>query len=371
MIDASHHINAYDYDLPTEQIAQFPATERDQSRLLVLEQDSPTLGHRNFADIVNYLRPDDLLLINTSKVFPARLLGQKASGGKVEIFLLGFPHSISPANSPNPSNTSWQEATALALIKSSKRPKVGSLLFFGEQIRARVDTLHTDGKADITLQYLPESEQTLETLLEAQGQMPLPPYINRPQGGLRDDLDRYQTRYARQLGSVAAPTAGLHFSDALLARIRNQGVDIAEIVLHVGYGTFAPVRVHNIREHAIHTERVEIAPETADAIHRTQTRGGRIWAVGTTTVRAIEFATDAAGRVRPGSWDCNLFIYPGYQFRTVENLITNFHLPKSSLLFLVSALAGRERILAAYQEAVATGYRFFSYGDAMAIITKP
>jgi len=367
MTDHSHHLDDYDYDLPPDRIAQFPAPQRDRSRLLVLESGGQAPVHRTFADITDYLRAGDLLVINTTKVFPARLLGRKQTGGKAELFLLAFPLPATASDR----ESSWQEAVAPALIKSSKRPRIGSLLHFSDRLRARIEVLHPDGKAEVTVQYQPGEDETLETLLEAHGRMPLPPYISRPHGHSDEDRHRYQTRYARQTGSVAAPTAGLHFSDDLLAQIRAKGVEIASIVLHVGYGTFAPVRVADIREHVIHRERVEISPETAATIQRVKEAGGRIWAVGTTTVRTLEFAADAQGRVRAGTGDCDLFIYPGYRFRVVDNLITNFHLPKSSLLFLVSALAGRQRILEAYRAAVAAGYRFFSYGDAMAIITKP
>ena len=366
MTDHSYHLDAYDYDLPADRIAQFPALQRDQSRLLVLQTQGAELAHRRFIDLADYLRAGDLLVINTTKVFPARLLGRKQTGGKVELFLLAFPQP-STADGPDPS---WREATAIALVKSSKRPKVGSLLHFGPRLRARIDTLHPDGKAEVCLRYQPEPGQSLEQILETHGQMPLPPYISRPDGSLGEDRDRYQTRYASQTGSVAAPTAGLHFSDELLGAIRSKGVAIATILLHVGYGTFAPVRNEDIRDHAIHKEYVEIPTETAEAIRRAKQRGGRIWAVGTTTVRTLEFAVDNQGHVQAGSGECDLFIYPGYQFQVVDNLITNFHLPKSSLLFLVAALAGRDRILAAYRQAVAAGYRFFSYGDAMAIITR-
>ncbi|MCL2457699.1 MAG: tRNA preQ1(34) S-adenosylmethionine ribosyltransferase-isomerase QueA [Desulfobulbus sp.] len=366
MTDYSHRLEAYDYDLPADRIAQFPALQRDQSRLLVLAGENGPPDHRRFTDLIDYLRAGDLLVINTTKVFPARLLGNKQSGGKVELFLLALPQP-SASDGADPS---WREATATALVKSSKRPKIGSLLNFGPRFQARIDGLHPDGKASVTLQYQPEQGQSLEQILETHGQMPLPPYISRPDGNLGEDWDRYQTRYARQTGSVAAPTAGLHFSDQLLAAIRAKGVAIATIVLHVGYGTFAPVRSEDIRDHSIHKEYVEIPVETVEAIRQAKQGGGRIWAVGTTTVRTLEFASDGQGQVRTGSGECDLFIYPGYQFKVVDNLITNFHLPKSSLLFLVSALAGRDRILTAYREAVINGYRFFSYGDAMAIITR-
>ena len=367
MTDHIHCLKDYDYDLPPERIAQFPAQQRDRSRLLVLDTSEAEFIHRQFSDIIDYLRAGDLLVINNTKVFPARLLGHKKTGGKVELFLLSFPRLSLASKLPAP----WREATAPALIKSSKRPKVGDFLHFSKELQARVDGFSEDGKAAVTLQFNPQEGQSLEAILEAHGQMPLPPYINRPDGCSSEDAHRYQTRYARHTGSVAAPTAGLHFSDALLATIAAKGVDIASIVLHVGYGTFAPVRTEDIRDHVIHKEMVEVSAVTAEKINQVKTRGGRIWAVGTTTVRTLEFAADEQGILQPVTGECDLFIYPGFHFRIVDNLITNFHLPKSSLLFLVSALAGRHNIMAAYKEAVAKKYCFFSYGDAMAIVTRP
>ncbi|MGE4401306.1 MAG: tRNA preQ1(34) S-adenosylmethionine ribosyltransferase-isomerase QueA [Desulfobulbus sp.] len=366
MIDYIYQLDAYDYELPPERIAQFPEPQRDQSKLLVLEADRAQPTHCHFADIAGYLRASDLLVVNSTKVFPARLLGRKESGGKAELFLLHFPKPV-PDQAPT---ASWLEANATALIKSSKRPKNGSCLLFSDQLRARVDAINEEGKVEVTLQYRADGPTTLETLLQSHGQMPLPPYISRPQGSSTEDMDRYQTRYAHQTGSVAAPTAGLHFSDTLLERIRAKGVQVAQVVLHVGYGTFAPVRTSDIREHRIHREWVEVTAATAELINRTKAEGGRIWAVGTTTVRTLEFAAADTGQVKSMTGECDLFIYPGFSFKVIDNLITNFHLPKSSLLFLVSALAGRERILSAYQEAIARDYRFFSYGDAMAIIAE-
>jgi S-adenosylmethionine:tRNA ribosyltransferase-isomerase len=366
MINHTHCLDDYDYDLPPNLIAQLPAPQRDHSRLLILETGNAHLAHRKFSNIIDYLHPADLLVVNTTKVFPARLLGHKQTGGKAELFLLSFPRTLARSSALSP----WREAAATALIKSSKRPQIGSFLQFSRQLRARIDELRPNGEAEVTLQFQSENDQTLEMLLETHGQMPLPPYISRPEGSCSEDMHRYQTRYARQIGSVAAPTAGLHFSDDLLEEIKKRGIDIANIVLHVGYGTFAPVRTADIRDHAIHKETYEISTATAKKINRTKQAGGRIWAVGTTTVRTLEFAADGQGRVQPGAGECDLFIYPGFRFRVVDNLITNFHLPKSSLLFLVSALAGRQRILEAYREAVAAEYRFFSYGDAMAILTK-
>ena len=364
MTDTTHRLDDYDYHLPPDQIAQYPTAQRDQSRLLVLDAGKGDLAHRRFTDITDWLRPGDLLVVNTTRVFPARLLGRKESGGRAELFLLGYPRQTTASETTD----SWQEALAPALIKSSKRPKPGSQLVFSDHLRARVDTYTPDGKALVTLLYRPGTGETMDTLLEAHGRMPLPPYISRD--SRPEDSQRYQTRYARHTGSVAAPTAGLHFSDELLAAIGASGVEMASIVLHVGYGTFAPVRAEDIRDHVIHREAVEVSAETAAAVNRVRAAGGRIWAVGTTTVRTLEFAADTSGQVQPMAGECDLFIYPGYRFQVVDNLITNFHLPKSSLLFLVSALAGRDRILDAYREAVAQGYRFFSYGDAMAIVTR-
>ncbi|QQG65578.1 tRNA preQ1(34) S-adenosylmethionine ribosyltransferase-isomerase QueA [Desulfobulbus oligotrophicus] len=362
----SYQLSDYDYDLPADQIAQFPAPQRDRSRLLILDLNTQAIGHRIFTDISTFFRPGDVLVVNTTKVFPARLLGHKETGGRAELFLLSFPHSISSSTGGQ-----WSEAVAPALIKSAKRPKIGSLIFFSEQLQARINTLHPDGKAEVTLQFHLQNTQSLEQLLEHHGQIPLPPYINRPTGHLAADQDRYQTRYAYQTGSVAAPTAGLHFTDQLLTQIQSKGVEIADILLHVGYGTFAPIRTSDIRKHSIHKEWYTVSPETAAVIQRAKNQNRRIWAVGTTTVRTLEFITDPHGNIQPGTGECDLYIYPGFRFRTVDNLITNFHLPKSSLLLLVSALAGRQRILEAYQQAADSGYRFFSYGDAMAIISKP
>ncbi len=370
MTDYSYSLDDYDYELPPERIAQFPAPERGQSRLLVLDTAKKAAEHRHFHEFGQYLRPGDLLVLNTTRVFPARLFGHRPSGGRVELFLLSFPR-MEPEDGARPGGQPpWREARSAALIRSSKRPKPGEILHFSPTLMALVEDLHPDGKATVRLRFHPEPGQTLAAILEEQGQIPLPPYISRPQGCLAEDRRRYQTTYARHTGSVAAPTAGLHFSEALLAGIRSRGIDIAEIILHVGYGTFAPVRVRDIRAHAIHKEMVEIPAASAGKIRHCKASGGRVWAVGTTAVRALEFAA-RDGFVQPMAGECGLFIYPGFPFQVVDNLITNFHLPKSSLLFLVAALAGRERILAAYREAVAARYRFFSYGDAMAIITQP
>ncbi len=356
------NLASYDFFLPREQIAQQPTRERDQSRLLILDRTTDSLAHRHFEDITTCLRGGDLLVMNNTRVFPARLLGNKTTGGKVEMLLLHFPQQ-------QETELELRRATALCLIKSSKRPKCGSMLHFSEKLQARVNHLRQDGKVEVTLLY--PAAENLEQLLNDLGQIPLPPYIHRPGGSTAEDVQRYQTTYARHTGSVAAPTAGLHFSRQLLDRLDNMGVQRAEVTLHVGYGTFAPVRSRDIREHVIHEEFIRVPQETAAAIEETKKAGGRIWAVGTTSARTLEYAAEENGKIRPIEGLCGLYIYPGYRFRVVDNLITNFHLPQSSLLFLVSALAGRKRILRAYGEAVEQGYRFFSYGDAMAIITRP
>jgi S-adenosylmethionine:tRNA ribosyltransferase-isomerase len=348
---------SYDYFLPEHLIAQQPADRREESRLLVLNCADSRIEHRRFADIGHLLSPGDLLVLNNTKVFPARLLGSKDTGGRVELLLLHFPEPRGPG-----------EATALALLRSSKRPKSGGLLHFADDLHARVDELLPDGKVRVTLQYPPDAD--LAGLLERHGRLPLPPYIRRPEGSTAADALRYQTEYARHVGSVAAPTAGLHFSRSLLVELEAQGIRQAAVTLHVGYGTFAPVRCEDIRQHELHKEFVRVPAETAAAVNEIRAAGGRIWAVGTTTARTLEFAAARTGQVEPIEGLCGLYIYPGWQFRAIDNLLTNFHLPKSSLLFLVSALAGRERLLAAYAEAVAQGCRFFSYGDAMAIIVK-
>ncbi|RUM43211.1 MAG: tRNA preQ1(34) S-adenosylmethionine ribosyltransferase-isomerase QueA [Desulfocapsa sp.] len=360
MDNNQYQLSAYDYVLPEERIAQQPTEQREQSRLLVLDCVNDQLSHRRFTDITELLRPDDLLVVNNTKVFPARLVGQKETGGRVELLLLHFPE-IGKHTPPG-------RAHALCLIKCSKRPQPGSLLYFPGKIRARVKQLRPDGKVEVTLLYPVSAD--LGVLLDKHGWIPLPPYISRPEGSTRSDVQRYQTRYARHTGSVAAPTAGLHFSDQLIHTLEARGIQQVAVTLHVGYGTFAPVRSKDIRNHEIHEEFVQVSEETARAVNRTKAASGRIWAVGTTTARTLEFAADSNGRVQPLQKLCGLYIYPDYQFKVINNLITNFHLPKSSLLFLVSALAGRKKILRSYNEAIQRSYRFFSYGDAMAILTK-
>jgi S-adenosylmethionine:tRNA ribosyltransferase-isomerase len=351
-------LQAYTYTLPAENIAQHPADAREHSRLLSLNHQSGARRHGHFHEIIDLLHPGDLLVVNNTRVFPARLTGHKESGGKVEVFLLSYPVEQTNENGEN-------RAQVTSLIKSSKRPKPGSLLLLGPHLKATILELLQDGKVIIELNYA--GNKDLSEILEQYGQVPLPPYISRKEGSTEEDRERYQTVYAKKRGAVAAPTAGLHFSEELLEAIADKGVGISQITLHVGHGTFAPVRTEDIREHQIHQEYVSVSKESAAQINTTRKRGGKIWAVGTTTVRTLEFMADDQGQVQPGEKWCRLYIMPGYTFKVVDNIITNFHLPESSLLFLVSALCGRYTLMKTYEEAIAMGYRFYSYGDAMAI----
>ncbi len=355
-------LESYDYHLPRRCIAQHPAARRDESRLLVLDRNSDRIDHTRFHDISSLINPGDLLVVNDTKVFPARLKGRKASGGKVEVFLLELPHKCNETGGDR--NTVTMRATAL--LKSSKRPRPGTDIHISPELSCTVISLLQGGKAEITLRFSPEYE--LDDLFQTTGQVPLPPYIERSEGTTTEDRERYQTVYASRPGAVAAPTAGLHFTPSLLKKLEQKKISRATITLHVGYGTFAPVRSEHILEHSIHGEYVHISDDTVSLINRTKQQGGKIWAVGTTTVRALEFCAEQNG-LQNGIDDwCDLYITPGYRFKVIDRLITNFHLPRSSLLFLVSAFCGRDRLLAAYNEAIENNYRFYSYGDAMVIL---
>lgn len=349
-------LSAYHYHLPKDRIAQHPADRRDQSRLMVVDPPGGVVSHRTFTAIADLISAEDLLVINDTRVFPARLLGRKESGGKAEVFLLDYPRTARPDNG---------RASARALLKSSKRPKPGSRILFAEDFYAILTEESPEGTVTLQLHYPRESG--LSGALQRFGQVPLPPYISRTEGTTAADAERYQTVYAEAFGAVAAPTAGLHFTAELLSTITSRGTLLGRVTLHVGYGTFAPVRDEDITQHRIHSEYLSIPPETVAMVTRTRARGGRVWAVGTTSVRALEYGA-RHGALQAGQGWCDLYIYPGYQFRVVDNLITNFHLPDSSLLFLVAAFCGRKTLLDCYQQAIAMGYRFFSYGDAMAII---
>ncbi|MDF3865711.1 tRNA preQ1(34) S-adenosylmethionine ribosyltransferase-isomerase QueA [Pseudomonas denitrificans (nom. rej.)] len=335
----------FHFDLPEALIARHPLPERRSSRLLVLDGPSGELSHRHFADILGFLKPGDLMVFNNTRVIPARLFGQKASGGKLEILVERVLDSH----------------RVLAHVRSSKSPKPGSKILIDGGGEAEMLQRHD------ALFELGFSEDVLP-LLERVGHMPLPPYIDRPDEDA--DRERYQTVYAERAGAVAAPTAGLHFDEALLESIRAKGVDTAFVTLHVGAGTFQPVRVERIEDHHMHNEWLEVSQDVVDAVAACKARGGRVVAVGTTSVRSLESAA-RDGVLKPFSGDTDIFIFPGRPFHVVDALVTNFHLPESTLLMLVSAFAGYPETMAAYAAAVEQGYRFFSYGDAMFITRNP
>lgn len=353
--------HSYDFHLPKDCIAQYPSEKRDESRLLLLNRKTQTVSHLAFNQISTLLTKGDLLIINDTKVFPARLHGFKATGGRAEVFLLEYPLAA-----PQQQQNETQRYFAQALIKSSRKPKPGSTIALSAHGVCTVCTEIGRGAWQVLLEI--DRDQQLDKVLQAAGEVPLPPYINRPNGTDHRDRDRYQTVYARQAGAIAAPTAGLHFTPRLLEDLGQRGVLLAPITLHVGYGTFSPVEAAVITEHKIHGERYQIGQSSAQKIIQTKRSGGKIWAVGTTSVRAVEYAATANPDFGPSSGWCDLYITPGYQFKMVDNLITNFHLPQSSLMFLVAALCGRKSLLHCYDVAISNGYRFFSYGDAMAII---
>lgn len=340
----------FHYDLPAELIAQHPPERRGASRLLCLDGASAAVAHHQFADLPQLLRPGDLLVFNDTRVLPARLFGVKATGGRVEIFV----------------ERVLEGGRALAHVRASKAPRPGAVLRLYERDRgglSAVDVTVLERRDDLFLVGFPAG-WPVPAVLEALGHMPLPPYIGRPDAA--QDHERYQTVYARAPGAVAAPTAGLHFDRALLELLRARGIAQAFVTLHVGAGTFQPVRVDEIEQHRMHAEWIEVSAQVCQQVSETVRRGGRVIAVGTTSVRCLETAS-RDGELRPYRGDTDIFIYPGYTFRCVDALITNFHLPESTLLMLVSAFAGRAATLNAYAEAVARGYRFFSYGDAMLV----
>ncbi len=366
-MSSDFNLSSYDYQLPPERIAQEPSAQREKSRLLVVHRTSGQIEHLHFADITKFLGPDDLLVVNNTKVFPARLRGRKESGGKIEFFLLQYP-MLQDEGPATDQTAIHKHATVVGLIKSSRPAKVGSSLLFGDNLSGVVEEILGDGKIKIRLRFiLPDHDTEAAEILSRCGEPPLPPYIKRQSGTNNEDRERYQTVFANHTGAVAAPTAGLHFSETLLKQIKEKN-NVAEITLHVGYGTFAPVRTDDIRDHSIHREFVIISEQTAQLINNTKKKNGRIWAVGTTTVRSLEFGADEQGVVSPFTGECDLYIYPGYRFKVIDNLITNFHLPKSSLLFLASAMIGRQKLLDIYRTAIEEEYRFYSYGDAMMIV---
>ena len=338
-------IKDFNYDLPEELIAQDPLEDRSSSRLMVLHKDTGRIEHKIFRDIIDYLNPGDCLVINDTKVIPARLMGIKEdTGAAIEVLLL-----------KRNADDVWE-----CLVKPGKKARTGARIVFGEGLLVGeiVDVIE-DGNRMIKFHY----EGIFEEILDKLGQMPLPPYITHK----LQDKNRYQTVYARNEGSAAAPTAGLHFTKELLEKIKEKGVNVVSITLHVGLGTFRPVKVDKIEEHHMHTETFNISKEAADTINRTRAAGGRVIAVGTTSCRTLESAAADDGTIPARSGDTDIFIYPGYKFKAIDCLITNFHLPESTLIMLVSALAGRDNIMNAYETAVKERYRFFSFGDAMFI----
>lgn len=334
------------FDLPQELIAQDPLEDRSSSRLLVLDRESGKTQHRVFRDIIEYLNPGDCLVVNNTKVIPARLYGSKiGTDAKIEVLLL-----------KRRENNVWE-----TLVKPGKKCRVGARISFGEGLLiGEVIDVVDEGNRLIRFEY----EGIFEEILDKLGQMPLPPYIHHQ----LKDKNRYQTVYAKHDGSAAAPTAGLHFTPELLEEIKKKGVHIAHVTLHVGLGTFRPVKVEDVTDHHMHSEFYIVEPEQAELINRVKKAGGKIVAVGTTSCRTLESATDENGILKAGSGWTDIFIYPGYQFKMIDRLITNFHLPESTLMMLVSALAGKDKIMAAYEEAVKERYRFFSFGDAMFIM---
>lgn len=333
------------YDLPEELIAQDPLADRASSRLMVLDKNTGEITHRVFRDITEYLQPGDCLVINNTKVIPARLIGQReGTGGKVEVLLL-----------KRRGDNVWE-----TLVKPGKKARPGMRLTFGDGLLlAEVMEIAEEGNRLVRFEY----EGIFEEILDVLGQMPLPPYITHK----LQDKNRYQTVYAKYEGSAAAPTAGLHFTRELLQQIEDMGIAIANVTLHVGLGTFRPVKVDDVENHHMHTEFYQVTKEAAKIINDTKSKGGRVICVGTTSCRTVESASDEKGVIHAGEGDTDIFIYPGYRFQIMDCLITNFHLPESTLLMLVSALAGKEHIMAAYAEAVKERYRFFSFGDAMFI----
>lgn len=336
----------FSFDLPDELIASFPLEQRSASRLLCLNGENGELEHRHFSDLTELLQPGDLLVFNNTRVIPARLFGQKASGGKVELLI----------------ERVTGEKTALAHVRASRSPKPGTVLHFEGDIQATVE-----GRQGNLFELSFQIQDTLINALEQHGHMPLPPYMNREDQ--LEDRERYQTVYNEKPGAVAAPTAGLHFDEALIAKITAKGIDTAFVTLHVGAGTFQPVKVETVTEHVMHAEYIEVSAEVCEKVKATKAAGGRVIAVGTTSVRCLEsaLAKSDSGEIAPFSGDTSIFIYPGFKYQVVDRLVTNFHLSESTLLMLVSAFAGFEHTMHAYQQAVAEKYRFFSYGDAMFI----
>lgn len=343
----SMNLHDFYYDLPQELIAQDPLSDRSSSRLMVLDKKTGEIQHKIFKDVIDYLNPGDCLVINDTKVIPARLIGEKiGTGAAIEVLLLTRKQDL---------KDTWE-----VLVKPGEKAKIGTQISFGGgKLIGEIVDIVEEGNRMIQFTY----DGIFEEILDELGQMPLPPYITHR----LEDKNRYQTVYAKHEGSAAAPTAGLHFTKELLEKIQEKGIEIARVTLHVGLGTFRPVKTENILEHHMHSEFYTVTQEAADKINTARKNGGKIIAVGTTSTRTLESVGTEDGTVKACSGWTQIFIYPGYQFKVIDSLITNFHLPESTLVMLVSALAGREHVLAAYEEAVKEKYRFFSFGDAMLI----
>ncbi|MBO6087700.1 tRNA preQ1(34) S-adenosylmethionine ribosyltransferase-isomerase QueA [bacterium] len=357
-------LSEYDYNLPEELIAQLPADKRENSKMLVLNRENHTIEHKHFYDIVDLIDKDSLLVMNNTKVLPARLIGHKSTGAKIEVFLL---KQTSPSPQPSPvgrGSDYWD-----VLIKPSKRVKPESIIKISDELSVKViKRLEDNGEWLVELLY--DKDKNILDVLHKNGYIPLPPYIERKfdnENLKKLDFERYQTVYAKDEGSVAAPTAGLHFTKEILKKLENKGVELCEVTLNVGLGTFRPVQCENISDHKMHSESFEISEKASEQINRALNEGKKIIAVGTTSVRTLETAFQKYGCIKPCHDNSELFIYPPYEFKVVDNLITNFHLPKSTLLMLVSAIAGKDFIFEAYKEAIENRYRFFSYGDCMYI----
>ncbi len=347
----------YDYHLPEELISQRPSQQRDKSKLLALRRTDGSFSHKAFNEIYDLLNPSDVLVINNTEVIPGRIYGQKETGGKVELLLIDYAGRVEDNK-----KTSFK---CQCLIKASKQLKQNAAILFENKSLSATVISFDDGIYTIRFDY----SAPFETILDQIGCMPLPPYIKRKKNANAYNLDKttYQTIYASQKGAIAAPTAGLHFTTKLLDRLKSKGIKIAPITLHVGYGTFLPVRAEDIREHKMHAERFTLPEKSVNIINHAKKRGNRVVAVGTTAVRTLEYAARKSKYLTPSSSTCDLFIYPGFQFNIVDAMITNFHLPKSTLLMLVSAFSSRQQLMSAYHEAIKQHYRFYSYGDAMFI----
>jgi S-adenosylmethionine:tRNA ribosyltransferase-isomerase len=341
-------ITDFDYRLPEELIAQEPLEQRENSRMLIVNRTENVWQDEEFVNFPNFLRDDDVIVLNNTKVFPARLFGEKETGAKVELFLI---REIE--------NQIWE-----TLARPAKRLKTGTRIFFGEKLTAEILEKTSEGRCIVSF----KTPQNFDKVLEEIGKTPLPPYIKRESEDFDKDRERYQTVFAKERGAIAAPTAGLHFTPEILEQVKKRGATIAEVTLHVGYGTFEPVRVSDLSEHTVAPEQCEISEETAEILNRAKADNSRIIAVGTTTTRTLESSVSETGRILAGKRSANLTITPNYKFKVIDGLLTNFHLPQSSLLVLVSTFAGYDLTLAAYDHAVKSRYRFYSYGDCMLIL---